>query len=295
MYGLLSTALSTSYEVIMTTKSKVKSNIIGLDIGLAFGRFFLNTEDLHFGYWPVGEKPDAQNFAWAQENHSKLIMDKIPKGTRRILDVGSGSGNMALKLIKSGFKVDCVIPSEYLAQAVQEKIQNRGKIYICKFEDHNSTERYDLIMFSESFQYVNIASSIKKVTNMLNPGGHLLICDFFRLDVAEKSLMGGGHLWKAFEESVGNTALKLISDIDITDETSPTVDFLDQFCQEVLKPVGEMTGEYMLSNYPKITRILMWKFRKRIDKIKLRYLSGTVNGESFKKFKTYRLLLYKRS
>ena len=105
--------------------------------------------------------------------------------------------------------------------------------------------------------------------------------------------MGGGHQWKKFQDEICCTKLKLINDLDITDGTAPTVDFLDQFCQEVLKPVGEMTGEYMMSNYPKITSILMWKFQNRLDKIKLRYPSGTVNGESFKKFKTYRLLLYK--
>ena len=278
----------------MSKKGKVKSNIIGLDIGLAFGRFFLNTEDLHFGYWLEGEKPTAQNFALAQENHSKLIIDKIPKGTKHILDVGSGSGNLALKLINLGFKVDCVIPSEYLAKAVREKLRDQGNIHICKFEELTSTRRYDMIIFSESFQYVNIQKSLKKVDHMLNLDGHLLICDFFRLDVPEKSLMGGGHRWVVFQEAIKNTALDIISDEDITENTAPTVDFLDQFCQEVLKPVGEMTGEYMLSNYPKITRILIWKFRERIDKINRRYLSGIVNGKSFKKFKTYRLLLYKR-
>ena len=104
----------------MKNKQVLKSNIIGLDMGLAFGRFFLGTEDLHFGYWPGGEKPTAQNFAWAQENHSKLIMEKIPDGTKRILDVGSGSGSLALKLLNAGYMVDCVIPSEYLAEAVKE-------------------------------------------------------------------------------------------------------------------------------------------------------------------------------
>ena len=279
----------------MKNTGKIESNIIGLDIGLAFGRFFLDTEDLHFGYWPDGEKPTARNFAWAQENHSRLIIDKIPGGAKRILDVGSGSGNLALKLLDSNYEVDCVIPSEYLAAAVQEKLCERGKTHICKFEDLSSPERYDVIIFSESFQYVNMAASLEKVKKMLSPNGHLLICDFFKLDVPMKSIMGGGHSWNAFMRAIEKTKLELILDEDITDETAPTVDFLDQFCQEVLKPVGEMTGEYMLSNYPKITRLLMWKFKYHLDRTKRRYLSGDVNGESFKKFKTYRLLLYKNS
>ena len=70
----------------MIKKNKIKSNIIGLDMGLAVGRFFLNTEDLHYGYWPDNEKPTVQNFAWAQENHSSLIIDTIPKKTKYILD-----------------------------------------------------------------------------------------------------------------------------------------------------------------------------------------------------------------
>jgi len=279
----------------MKNKDKIESNIIGLDIGLAFGRFFLDTEDLHFGYWPDGDKPTSRNFAWAQENHSRLIIDKIPDGAKRILDVGSGSGNLALKLLDAGYGVDCVIPSEYLAAAVQEKLDGRGKTHICKFEDLRSPERYDVIIFSESFQYVNMAASLEKVGKMLNPVGHLLICDFFKLDVPMQSIMGGGHRWSAFKEVIEKANLELISDEDITDGTAPTVDFLDQFCQEVLKPIGEMTGEYMLSNHPKITRILMWKFKYHLDRIKRRYLSGDVNGESFKKFKTYRLLLYKNS
>ena len=279
----------------MKKKDKIKSNIIGLDMGLAIGRFFMNTEDLHFGYWPDGEKPTAQNFAWAQENHSRLILDKIPDGAKRILDVGSGSGNLAKKLLNDGYKVDCVIPSEYLAKAVKEKLDERGRIHICKFEDFNCQEHFDVIIFSESFQYVNIDVSLQKVEKMLGTSGHLLISDFFRLDVPEKSLMGGGHSWAVFKEATGNTKLTQISDEDITDGTAPTVDFLNQFCQEVLKPVGQMTGQYMLSNYPKVTRFLMWKFKGRLDKINRRYLRGDVNGESFKKFKTYRLLLYKNS
>ena len=277
----------------MKTKGKIKSNIIGLDMGLPFGRFFLGTEDLHFGYWTNGEKPSAQNFSRAQENYSKLIIDKIPNQAKRILDVGSCSGNLALKLLNSGYKVDCVIPSKYLAVAVKEKLEARGTTHICKFEDLDCLEKYDVIMFSESFQYVNMAISLSKVEKMLNPGGYLLICDFFRLDVPGRSLMGGGHHWSAFQESIKKTSLKLDTDENITEATAPTVDLLDHFTHDVLKPVGEMAGEYMLSNYPKITRILIWKFRKRLDKINRRYLSGKVNGESFKKFKTYRLLLYK--
>ena len=276
----------------MIKKNKIKSNIIGLDMGLAVGRFFLNTEDLHYGYWPNNEKPTVQNFAWAQENHSKLIMDNIPLGTKNILDVGSGSGNLALKLSNAGYEVDCVIPSKYLANSVSEKLNANSKVYISKFEDFIGKKKYDLILFSESFQYVNINKSLKLVKKILHDRGHLLICDFFKQNISEKSLMGGGHQWVDFQKSIDNYNLKTLMDLNITNETAPTIDFLNNFCQEVLKPMTQMTGQFLYGNYPTMTKIFMWKYQKKMRKINNRYLSGSVNGMSFKKFKTYRLLLY---
>ena len=278
----------------MSVKNKVSSQRVGLDIGLAIGRFFLNTEDLHYGYWPKGKTATIQNFAEAQKAHSKLIIDHIPDGTQRILDVGSGSGNLALKLINKGFQVDCVIPSEFLAEQVRAKLGNQSTIHICGFEDVPESEKYDLILFSESFQYVKLGESMVKIMTMLNPGGHLLICDFFRRDVLGKSPMGGGHSWQGFQDIITKHPLKMVTDLDITEETAPTIDLLAKFNADVVTPISEMSGEYLIDHYPRITRLLQWKFKKRIEKISRIYLSGAVNGYSFKQFKEYHLLVYEK-
>ena len=278
----------------MSVKNKVSSQRVGLDIGLAIGRFFLNTEDLHYGYWPKGKTATIQNFAEAQKAHSKLIIYHIPDGTQRILDVGSGSGNLALKLINKGFQVDCVIPSEFLAEQVRAKLGNQSTIHICGFEDVPESEKYDLILFSESFQYVKLGESMVKIMTILNPGGHLLICDFFRRDVLGKSPMGGGHSWQGFQDIITKHPLKMVTDLDITKETAPTIDLLEKFNADVVTPISEMSGEYLIDHYPRITRLLQWKFKKRIEKISRIYLSGAVNGYSFKQFKEYHLLVYEK-
>ena len=278
----------------MSVKNKVSSQRVGLDIGLAIGRFFLNTEDLHYGYWPKGKTATIQNFAEAQKAHSKLIIYHIPDGTQRILDVGSGSGNLALKLINKGFQVDCVIPSEFLAEQVRAKLGNQSTIHICGFEDVPESEKYDLILFSESFQYVKLGESMVKIMTILNPGGHLLICDFFRRDVLGKSPMGGGHSWQGFQDIITKHPLKMVTDLDITKETAPTIDLLAKFNADVVTPISEMSGEYLIDHYPRITRLLQWKFKKRIEKISRIYLSGAVNGYSFKQFKEYHLLVYEK-
>ena len=278
----------------MAKKNKVSSQKMGLYIGLVIGRFFMGSEDLHYGYWPNGKDASVQNFAHAQDRHSELIMDQIPENINYILDVGGGSGNLALKLINNGHRVDCVIPSAFLAEQAKTKLGNESVIHICGFEQMPSTKTYDLIIFSESFQYVKMKKSLQKIEKMTSPNGHLLICDFFRRDLPEKSPIGGGHSWQGFKDTISTLPFQQVTDLDISLETAPTIDLLDQFCQDVLMPISEMSGSYLQYNYPYLTALLNWKLKKRIEKIRRTYLSGDLNGESFKKFKTYRLLLYKR-
>ena len=278
----------------MAKKNKVSSQKIGLDIGLVIGRFFMGSEDIHYGYWPNGKDASVQNFAHAQDSHSELIMDQIPENINYILDVGGGSGNLALKLLNKGYSVDCVIPSAFLAEQAKTKLGNESVIHICGFEQMPSTKTYDLIIFSESFQYVKMKESLQKIEKMTSPNGHLLICDFFRRDLPEKSPIGGGHSWQGFKDTISTLPFKQVTDLDISVETAPTIDLLDQFCQDVLMPISEMSGSYLQYNYPYLTALLNWKLKKRIEKIRRTYLSGELTGESFKKFKTYRLLLYKR-
>ena len=192
-------------QLIMSLETKVSSRRVGLDIGLAIGRFFLNTEDLHYGFWPIGKTATIKKFSEAQEVHSQLIVDHIPEKTKRILDVGSGSGNLALKLINKEYQVDCVIPSKFLAEQVQEKLGDRSTIHICGFEQVDDIEKYDLILFSESFQYVKLGKSLEKITNMLNIGGNLLICDFFKRDGVGKSPIGGAMAGNFFRKKLAST------------------------------------------------------------------------------------------
>ena len=160
-------------------KDKFNSKVIGLDAGLLIGKFFMDTEELHYGYWPNDKTATAQNFSEAQERHSQLIIDNIPKGVKKILDVGSGSGSLAKKIVALGYQVDCVIPSEFLADKVQQKLDGSSKIHITKFEDLDISSNYDLILFSESFQYVHLIKSIDKILSILDKDLFLASVKFF--------------------------------------------------------------------------------------------------------------------
>ena len=275
-------------------KDKFNSKVIGLDAGLLIGKFFMDTEELHYGYWPNDKTATAQNFSEAQERHSQLIIDNIPKGVKKILDVGSGSGSLAKKIVALGYQVDCVIPSEFLADKVQQKLDGSSKIHITKFEDLDISSNYDLILFSESFQYVHLIKSIDKILSILDKNGYLLICDVFHKNVSGVSPMRGGHRLDLFENEIEKTDLVKKADIDITLETAPTWDFLNQFLNEVAIPISDMSHSYMKYKYPKLIRFIKWKYRNRLGKIRKVWLSNELTGENFAKFKSYRLFLFKK-
>ena len=275
-------------------KDKFNSKVIGLDAGLLIGKFFMDTEELHYGYWPNDKTATAQNFSEAQERHSQLIIDNIPKGVKKILDVGSGSGSLAKKIVALGYQVDCVIPSEFLADKVQQKLDGSSKIHITKFEDLDISSNYDLILFSESFQYVHLIKSIDKILSILDKNGYLLICDVFHKNVSGISPMRGGHRLDLFENEIEKTDLVKKADIDITLETAPTWDFLNQFLNEVAIPISDMSHSYMKYKYPKLIRFIKWKYRNRLEKIRKVWLSNELTGENFAKFKSYRLFLFKK-
>ena len=275
-------------------KDKFNSKVIGLDAGLLIGKFFMDTEELHYGYWPNDRAATALNFSEAQDRHSQLIIDNIPEGVKKILDVGSGSGSLAKKMVSLGYQVDCVIPSEFLAEKVQQKLDASSKIHITKFEDLDISNNYDLILFSESFQYVHLIKSIDKILSILDKNGYLLICDVFHKNVSGVSPMRGGHRLDLFENEIEKTDLIKKTDIDITLETAPTWDFLNQFLNEVAIPISDMSHSYMKYKYPKLIKFIKWKYRNRLEKIKKVWLSNELTGENFAKFKSYRLFLYKK-
>jgi len=271
------------------------SREIGLEIAAICGKHFLNLEHLHYGYWTKDLEVDLANLRIAQENYANFLISHIPDGVRSILDVGCGRGQMAKKLVDVGYKVDCVSPSPLLSQQSRDLLGDRSDIFECYYEQLQTENRYDVVLFSESFQYIEPEEAIKKTLCLLNGDGYLLICDVFRTDAQSKNPQSGGHPLTRFYNIVSEYPLGLVKDLDITEETAPTIDIEGHIFKEVVHPVVNLLEQLLDNRYPFISKFLKWKYRRKIDKIYGKYFSGQRTGENFKKFKSYRLLLYKKT
>ncbi len=278
----------------MKKTKKDVSRGLGLEVGSICGKYFLKLDHLHYGYWTDDIEVDVANLHLAQDEYAKFVISHIPDGVKTVLDVGCGTGQIAKELLDIGYQVDCVSPSPALKDLASELLGNRSHIFQCRYEHLQTDNRYDLAFFCESFQYIDLETALSNTTKFLNTGGYLLICDIFRKDTEHKGVMGGGHKLTRFNDLIEKYPFKLIENLDITDKTAANIDLLNDVLENIIVPVANAGVRFLGSRHPIALKFLMWKYRKKINKLHKKYLEGGRTGEDFKEYKSYRLLLYKK-
>ena len=172
---------------------------------------------------------------------------------------------------------------------------NSSHVFECPYERLQTENRYDVILFGESFQYIDIEEGIRKTVSFLNPDGYMLICDIFRKKTLVKSNISGGHPLEVFHNTVSGYPLRLIKDLDITEETAPSMDVLNDMFKKAVHPTVILTQQLLENRYPFASKVINLVYKKKINQINKKYFNGEKTGENFKKFKSYRLLLYKKT
>ena len=273
--------------------AKVDSKEVGLGIGLILSKTFLDTEYLHYGFFDNGLQPEIRNLAAAQVRYAEFLKSHIPAGTKTILDVGCGSGRFALELKKAGYEVECVSPGTVLTEHASALLGPQVRLHNCRFEDLTTDRTFDLVLFSESFQYIPVELSLGGALQRLNPRGHILICDFFKTDPERQSLLGGGHDLELYRTVAARFPLDLVKEQDITAETAPTIDVVNRLSTDAILPIYQLGFRLLDDRYPWVARFVKWKYQKKIAKLENKHFSGKRTGENFRKYKKYLLQLYR--
>jgi SAM-dependent methyltransferase len=273
----------------------LSSSEFGLALGLIFGRYFLDMQDLHYGYWPPELERVPQNLATAQAAYTELLMSHLPKGATSVLDVGCGAGNTARKLLDRGYRVDGVSPNSFLTAVARQVLRDRATIFETKFQDLVTDRRYDVVLFSESLLFIPLEQAFAKALTLLNPGGHILITDIFRVPAEGKSPIGGGHELPKFRETVARYPLAPVTDFDMTPGIAPTFDIVNRATLDAVEPAYRLILDRITLKYPFVMRLARWWFRKKILRYEQKHFSGRRDGANFMTYKSYRLLLFRRT
>jgi SAM-dependent methyltransferase len=273
----------------------VEKKHVGLEVGHIVAKYLFDSEDLHYGDWSGGLEPCVRNFPQAQRRYSERILENLPDGVRTVLDVGGGAGTLARKLQDRGLEVEVVVPSAYLAGKCREKLREGTPVHECTLQDFAPGRTFDLLVFSESFQYIPVAEALDACESLLAPGGHLLLFDCFKENVPGRCPIKGGIRRTDFDREMPRRPFREVLDLDLTEAIAPSFDVFADMLQNLALPLGSVVAEHAQSQYPWVTRLVRWKLRPRIDKLQRRYFSGDFDGAAFRKWKSYRLMVFQRT
>lgn len=127
------------------------------------------------------DRSRAEAFGLAADDYDRyrpryprsLISGLVRGGHLRALDVGAGTGIASAQLMEAGAEVLAVEPDSRMARVAAN---NGIPIEQATFEDWRPADRsFDLVVFAQSFHWVQPEHALEKVASILRPGGRLVL------------------------------------------------------------------------------------------------------------------------
>lgn len=94
-----------------------------------------------------------------------------------ILEIGSGTGKATILFAKRGYSILCLEPGQNLIDVAQQNLNAYPNVQFIKsrFEEWDALQKFDLVIFAQSFHWIPEAVRYAKTASAIKPKGHLAI------------------------------------------------------------------------------------------------------------------------
>ncbi len=280
---------------------KHPADINNLDFELYFSTEVLELRSLHYGYFEDKKGPSLAHaldnilteIKKAQDRYTETLVELIPNGVEKILDVGSGIGDLSKTLAGRGYAVTALSPDKNHKKFYQgeEKIDFLNM----SFEDLKTSEKFDCVIMSESSGYFDYKMALSKCRSLLHDGGYFINSGLFR----KRNAKGFANISDVYEDYIAlaeEIGLRKLKEIDITEETVPTLGIIFECYEKYFLPTVEMAGLYMHESSPIKTKILSLLLRKQLKKLHelQAFYEERLDPEKFKQNALYLRLVFQK-
>jgi SAM-dependent methyltransferase len=272
----------------MSTPGKLPEiNGLRVNTALRFYHEILGLDALHYGLWE-NDSFDMDGLKAAQERYTDHLLSYFPAEVKVVLDAGAGTGATSEKLKNKGYDVEALSPDPYQKYLFEK---NRSvQFHLAKFQDFSPKKKYDLVLMSESCQYIPMDGLFANVRKCA-PGGYLLINDYFITHPDNTAMSKSGHNLDVFLKKASTSGYELIREEDITDKAAVSLDLAKSWVDRYVLPSIDLMTYSFRHKHPKLYAVLSWLLRGKVKKFNDDLL--LLDAEHFKRVKRYKILLFK--
>lgn len=179
---------------------------------------------LHYGWFPEGraETPSVEALRNGQRRFVDEVLELVPRAAVTLLDVGTGTGDVAAAISTRGHAVTSISPDPDQARWARRHVGPAVELVPVRFEDFPLGRRFDCVLFSESSNYVDLDNLLVRSAELVADGGSLVIAaPFLR---GRSNVFTDLHLLDDFRRRAERSTWTIEWERDATAEVAPTLE-----------------------------------------------------------------------